>query len=470
MRKPVSNPDPCRLARCGAAALAVLLALGLCGCSHKPQRRAGPPNVLLISVDTLRADRLGCYGYERPTSPFLDEFAEEAALFENAIVNCHSTGPSHTTMLTGLYQETHRVQWDPRLYRLHKGWAVPAGAPMLQEILRENGYETLGVTEDGYVGRSFGFARGFHRFRDDQPRDVRSSAQALMEFVRQRKSPEKPLFLFFHTYQVHGVYRSPERYRRELARHVRLPGEGDLWKRVDYIITEYMNRARELDPRTIASLSRLYDAAIRYADDALRDLLADLEDEGFFDGEYLIVITADHGEEFGERGGLQHRGVLFEELIHVPLIIRGTRIPAGRRTDLAATADIAPTILRYCGIDPPAWMPGRDLFGGTAAPDFIFTQYGNIAYALRGHRWKLIDAIPIHAGAGFDDPFQLMLFDLENDPGETRNLAAERTDIAREWKARLDRFRKTLSEVKMPGERQLSEKEIERLRSLGYMR
>jgi len=447
------------------SALLLLLVTG-CGCSSETRR----PNVLLISLDTLRADHLGCYGYNRRTSPFLDELASTGLLFTNAFVNSHSTGTSHTTLLSGLYQETHRVQWEPREYGLHKGWTVPASVRMLQEILREEGYDTIGVTEGGYVGRKFGFARGFTKFRDDQPRDIQRTTDVLLELVRGRQHTGRPLFLFLHTYQVHAVYGSPEHYRQKFADRTEIPGDGNLWKRVAHVVTTYMNRAEALDGNVINTLRSLYDAAIRYSDETLRDFFNKLSQLGFFEN-YLIVITADHGEEFGEHGGLQHRGVLFEELIHVPLILKGTRVPAGRRqNELVGSVDVAPTILKYCGIEPPARMPGRDLLTDRHPRQFIFAQYGNIAYAVRGYRWKFIKAVPLHEGASLNDPFERMLFDLENDPGERRNVADERPEIARRLESQLEMLLAASSSSVTPEQRRLSNEEIDRLRSLGYLR
>ena len=168
----------------------------------EPER---PPNILFISIDALRADRLEAYGYDRPTSPFLAELGREGLVFENAFVNTHGTTPSHTTMLSGLYQEQHGVGLDPA----EAGGVVerphPRPVELLPEILRAHGYSTVGVTDGGNAGEAFGFARGFDRF-DDRGGGIEKGARRVLRMVGEAGA-KAPLFVFLHTYEVHSPYR-----------------------------------------------------------------------------------------------------------------------------------------------------------------------------------------------------------------------------------------------------------------------
>ena len=165
-----------------------------------------------------------------------------------------------------------------------------------------------------------------------------------------------------------------------------------------------------------------YDAEIRFTDDTLRELFDELETRGFFE-DALVVVTSDHGEEFAEHGSLLHQGYLYEELLRVPLILQGERVPPGRvESGLVSSIDIAPTILAYAGLPVPDAMAGRDLLGERVVPRPVFAQYGPRRYALRTDRWKLIE-----------DRLRdrIELYDLEADPGETRNLAGEEPERGR---------------------------------------
>lgn len=435
--------------------LAIIVALAGCGA---PGGTASPPNILLISIDALRADHLGCYGYERATSPFLDDTAAAGIRFSNAFVNTHGTPPSHTTMLSSLAQESHRVGVvegdgaDPSL-------SVPNGVELVQEILLRNGWTTVAVTGGGYMEEQFGYARGFEFFRD-RARSIEQGTAMLVESLGHAINLERPVFAFYHTYQVHTPYLPPDGYRGMFG-----PESCAIEPTAEALLPIQGRASRYLERDDFDCLAGLYDAEIRYTDDTLRSLFARLARLGFLDRS-VVIVTADHGEEFGDHGGLLHRGSLFDELLHVPLIVWGTDVPRGIVVDnLVSTLDLAPTVLALAGIPQPAIMSGRDLLSlppSDPSTEQIFSQYGSQIYGVRTHRWKLI------VGREWTDP---MLFDLQIDPHERTNVAGRHPDVAdrlledlaawRERQPRLD-----LADTPIDT---LPEQTEQRLRELGYV-
>ena len=247
--------------------------------------RPSPPNILLISLDTLRADHLSSYGYSRETSPFLDELAGRGVRFENAFVNTHSTQPSHATLLSGQYQETHRVAFDV-VNKTKDTWVnvIPQRIPLIQEILALNGYRTIAVTDGGYVAGNLGFQRGFEEYIENEVRDVRKGAERFVELVRQDSGDERPVFAFFHTYQVHGPYNSPAKYDGLFGdEDQKLIPEGSVPGYINRIITEHVNDSSALTRQEIDLLVTMYDRSIRYTDDSLREMFRALEDIGFLE-------------------------------------------------------------------------------------------------------------------------------------------------------------------------------------------
>lgn len=431
------------------ALLAGILALLLAGC--RPEQ---PPNVLLISIDALRADRLGTYGNSRETSPFLDSLASRGILFENAFVNTHGTTPSHTTILSGVYQQTHGVG----LRDLRDGVvgnAIPEGLPLLQQHLRKAGFSTIAVTAGGNMGGKFGFSRGFDVF-DDRGGDVETLSRRLAELVGQARAaePRKPVFAFLHTYQVHSPYRPPKKYREMFG----LPP--DERAATTRFLRNHARSASSLPPQRLAMISTLYDAELRYTDDTLSELFDQLAEIGFLEGA-LVVVTADHGEELGEHGGLLHRGLLYEELIKVPLIVAGPGIPAKREPALVSTVDIVPSLLDYLDLASPDFLEGSSFLADPGPRRAVVAQYSNSRYAIRTREWKLIRN---EAAGSFE------LYDLAKDPRERKNLADARPEV----RDRLDRAlagwkgaRRTLTADQRPV--QLDPREREKLRALGYL-
>jgi arylsulfatase A-like enzyme len=379
------------------------------------------PNLLLISIDTLRARDVGAYGYPRDTTPFLDEFARRGVLFENAITASVTTGPSHMSLFTGLYPVNHGL-------RTGLDWKLP-GATTAAARLRAAGYQTAAFTEDGYIVRERGFGQGFSEYTENPGSERRGPGDARVTFRQAERwlgrNARLPFFLFVHTYQVHSPYTPPPRYAK-LFEGDGLPGPED----------PVLHRARDD-----------YDREIRYVDDLLRELLGRLHDSAAGDST-IVAIVSDHGEEFGEHGHFQHGGDVYEEVLRVPFVIVGPGVPAGRRvTDLVSLVDAMPTLLDLAGVSPPRDLDGTSLVAtlrdGTPLPErtlfaeararrrWIRPKVGETwnppLVAVRSPGTKFIVHRPEHGEAGPPLRFDLKSDALERSPQTVKG--AERTAL-----------------------------------------
>jgi len=338
------------LAACG-------LVLGPFGCGRESAPRG---RFILISLDTLRADHLGAYGYRRPTSPFLDSLAARGTLFENAVVQLPGTLPSHMSIFTGLYPPEHGVYPESALSPLIR---------TLPEVLRAQGFRTAGHTEGGYMAGRYGFARGFEEWTDTSPMVERDgglvkSPEAVKRTLRRgleslsRVRGADAFFLLLHTYSTHDPYDPPERYR---SRYWSGPPPPGAFAPRGAELGAFNQGERTLAPRVVEYYEALYDAQINYTDDALREFFVGLDELGLRDS-VTVIITSDHGEEFLEHGKLVHEQV-YHEGLHVPLMVLRPGHGARRVPTLVQSIDLAPTIYELAGIPVAARpsMSGRSL-------------------------------------------------------------------------------------------------------------
>ncbi len=432
--------------------------LGAVACG-RPAAETHPPNILLISIDALRADHLSCYDYDRPTSPALDEIASRGTRFSRAFVNTHGTPPSHTTLLSSLYQETHRVDLgggtgDRNDHR------IPEEVELVQEILQREGWRTVAVTGGGYMSAEFGFARGFDDFFD-RARGADEGAEKLLEALGRQTGEQRPIFALFHTYEVHSPYAPPVGFEQLFGEY-----SGKIEPTNDALIAIQGEASKVLKKSDFDYLEALYDGGIRYTDQILGNLFSALEKIGFLNNA-VVIITADHGEEFGEHGGVLHGGKLYEELLHVPLIVVGVGVEEGVVDPrLVSLVDVAPTILAAAGLPVPEGMEGRDLLGDPSPAVWteqrIFAQYGSQLYCVRTPRWKLI-----YRPAGE----RAQLFDLRHDSSERRNLVQKNPETAAKLLAELEAWRRTRRRLDLAHrpQNELSADKVEELRALGYV-
>jgi arylsulfatase A-like enzyme len=352
-------------------ALAVLPGCGGGGAAGRPPAASQPPlpratrGYVLISIDTLRADHLGCYGYPRPTSPFLDQLARRATLFEEAYAPYPSTLISHMSIFTGLYPREHGV--------LPPNSVLSPKVETLPEVFQRQGFRTAGFTEGGYVSGRFGFRRGFDVFvsRDARPMDpdllskdaqrnrdrpVVSTFRRGLDFLADL-APRDRFFLFLHTYAVHTPYDAPDRYQRLFwagdPPEDAIPASGPSLSR--------QNMTGERPRQAVIDwLEARYDAGIRQTDDVLRHFFAELGRLGLAD-QVTVVITADHGEEFMEHGLFNHTQ-LYRETLRVPLLfVHPDQRSAARQGGIVQLVDLAPTLYELARATPGRRPSGASL-------------------------------------------------------------------------------------------------------------
>ena len=349
----------------------VLVALAALACSYEPAPPVAPvsPQIgfeaaptrgyILISIDALRADHLSVYGYPKATSPFLEELARRATIFDYAFAQVPSTLPSHISMFTGLYPAEHGV-FPPSSVLAPEIRTLP-------EILSHAGFRTAGHTEGGYVQGGYGFRRGFGEWSDTPyatESDVERTFERGLDFLKKTPQTER-FFLFLHTYSVHDPYLPADPYRSMFWPGPPPAGAGE----PDGPHFAAVNGgAAETTPEAIDYFRALYDASIRYQADVLRKFFAELEAAGLHD-ETTILITSDHGEEFGEHGRLVHTQI-YPECLRIPLLVVHPAQTKGTRVGhLAQTVDFLPTLLDLAGVAAPLSLPGRSLRGDLERPD-----------------------------------------------------------------------------------------------------
>ncbi len=372
-----------------------------------PARRPRTVNVVLYLVDALRADRLGAYGCRRPTSPALDAFAGRATLFAHAYAQSSWTRPAVATLLTGLRPEVHGV--NTRRDRL--GDEVP----YLPEVLQAAGYETAAVVANPNVGAELGFGRGFGTFQL-LPWDRRRSEELNREAEAwlDRRDPGRPFLLYLHTVDPHLPYDPPAEERARFAPRAAGPDLGST-----AMVGTLAARELEDEGRFAEPLRDLYDAEVAANDRSFGRLLAALEKRSLL-ADTMVVFVADHGEEFHEHGGWIHGRTLYEEVLHIPLVIElpGQRDP--RRVAAAVgEMDLVPTILEVLGLPPLAGLDGRSLLGDLPEdrpiPAFLDVDEWRAVGVVRGGLAALR-----HCRLG--GCTEQELYDLTADPGETQDL------------------------------------------------
>lgn len=433
------------------------------------------PNVVLISIDTLRADHLGSYGYARATSPTIDALARSSHLFEQAFSQSPKTAISHMSIFTGLLPEAHGVGQlgDPN------GRRISDEIETLTGLLARAGYETFGVTGGAHVSGALGFDRDMKRFTSAQ--HVTQVVDKALDFLEPQLSGKRdaPFFLFLHTYSVHDPYWPPEPHRSlflDPGYSGRIRSSSDprpdswwlqherFWSLVD--TTSPIDRQHLID---------LYDGSIHWVDAELGRLLERLQASGILDDSVLVLLS-DHGEEFQEHGRYLHDQV-FQETLHVPFLLRLPVDPAiqsgpRRHAQIVKLVDLLPTLVDLLGLPPPPRMDGRSLvplmrgqeLSGT---DVLSAWPRHGAHALRRGDWKLVIQ-PGRLGIT-----ETMLFNLREDPLERRDRADQEPETLYEL---IDAYELAKEQgrhwrrQRAPGAKIVTGEEVRnRLKALGYV-
>ncbi len=433
-----------------AAVLAATLAAVLVAGCRGEDRRPRPVPVVLISIDTLRMDHLGCYGYERPTSPRLDAtLCRDGVVFEQAIAHAPSTLPSHASMLTGLLPVHHGASFGRKR-------ALPPEVVTLAERLAAHGYRTGSVNNGAQLNPSWGLAQGFELYRAlsrDRMATITRHALAWLDEVLATGERER-IFLFVHTYETHHPYTPSE---EDLARFEASRYEGYLGRSVGYKELQRINRGnRPMSPRDLEFIVDAYDAEIRSMDRGLGALLAGLEERGLY-RDALVIFTSDHGEEFDEHGWVGwHSHTLYDELLRVPLVVKlpGERAAGRRVGHQVRLTDLVPTVLDVLGIEVPPGLDGTSLLplvDGSPEGRRLAVSQRDESVSIRSRDWKL-----------WDD----RLFHLAADPGERVDVSAVQPRVVEALRARRD---EALRDAAEGADVELSKEEVERLKALGYL-
>jgi arylsulfatase A-like enzyme len=409
--------------------------------------------VVLISIDTLRRDHVGAYGYPRPTTPRIDALARQGVLAEDAVSTSSWTLPAHLSMLTSV---------DPSV---HGGVDMKHGfnrrVPALPALLRDAGFAAHAVTSHLYVSSVYGLDHGFDHldFRQDRKAgDVANHAIDLLD-----RLGDRPFFLFLHFYDPHWHYQPPAGALAHFAK----PYGGTITGRWQDLSqrTRETTSAADLD-----HLLALYDGEIRYTDDEIGRVLDHLKIRGL-DRRTLVVVTSDHGEEFLDHGSWEHQKTLYEEVVRVPLLVAGPGVAPRREPAQTSLLDVAPTILAWAGLPQPAeWqgtnllraVPPREAYGET---DHTVDGTHKLFLRAGAGRWKAIFSLAPDAASLRHEEW----YDLAADPGETRSAPPRDASADAVRQRALERFRQGRDRGAGAPAVQLTPEQREQLRALGYV-
>lgn len=434
-----------------------------------------PRNVVLISIDTLRADHLGCYGYDRQTTPHLDSLAARGVRFERAFTVASWTLPAHMSLMTSRYPHGHGVERQDQ--------SLAKDVTVLAELLKTEGVRTGGVISWFFVSARYGFDRGFEEFFELLPEKEDLSAyrkaedviDTAIDWLGGRGAERRPFFLFVHLFDPHIDYSPPSAYaERFRAGDSTIDGS---YASLQPYIRGLRENAPRIDPEDLKAVVALYDAEVRYVDDQIGRLLATLEEMGLADST-LVVVTSDHGEEFDDHGSMEgHQWTLYDEVLRIPLILRAPGGPAARvEQRLAEIIDIAPTILDWMGIAPPDEFLGASLLSSpgleSAGREWVFSKIErfNSKQAVRSANHKLIHTAATGTNA-FGVPIRpgFELYDLATDPGEKNDLYVEGSPLVREMQRALLGWLTTAGATPSAEDVEFTEEQRKRLRALGYL-
>jgi len=475
--------------------------------------RSGAPTIILIVLDTVRADHLSLYGYDRETTPNLQHFSLGATVYRNASSSGDMTLPSHGSLFTGLYPSRHGayltddypVTSDPdkeALAQIVNMVANPLADEFdtMAEILQGCGYRTFGIISNyGILHPDFGLAQGFdyfdYRVPEDRetsprsyfvhsalhgiykrlvyssapPRQTRSAEEitdAILERLPDAQSSENPFFLFVNYMDAHWPYLPPPPYDNLF------PGKQEIFSDEDYgsVYDNVVYGGRELPAPARSHLVSQYDGAIAYLDNSLARLFDNLKDAGLYDSS-MIIVTSDHGEAFGERNVIGHAVSVHQDQISVPLIIKYPGQTTGSVVNSPANGvDLLPTVLDVVGHTTDAKVQGRSLAEFEEKTGSVFSEsfpwyltlrakrFDSLQRAVTSTRFKLIRS----------DNGERELYDLKADPLETTNVYELHRDIAADLEERLNTAFLDTPQKRRP-KQSPSPEALERLRSLGYI-
>lgn len=456
-----------------------LLAL-LAGCSSPPEwlgslgrgeaPAADAPNVLVVSLDTLRSDHMGLYGYDKDTAPTLTAIAAEGAWMSRTWSQAPQTDGTHAAMFTGRFASTHgKFTHNERL---------PETETTFAEHFRAQGYRTWAVATSLKFDPKSGLSQGFEDWDLFPECPVVARGDHAMARAGEQMNDEGPWLGFLHLFDVHAPYTPPEPHRSAF-----LTGEPAVQPSNTIEFIRRNRRAPNIAPARLRSLVELYDGGIHHADSRMATLWDRVRASN---RDTILIITSDHGEAFSEHRYLGHSNVLWEEVVRVPWIVWAPgRVTASSRVDAPAqTVDLFPTIAALAGLPPPTAMQGRSfapvLTGhGDPPPDdrmIVLQEHDRwgVVQEIDGEMWKLVLRVRKHrrdklaSGEGLDNP-KVRLTNLSQDPAESANLAKDRPDIRDALLAQLQTLGSDDPDARSEQRDDISEEELEGLRAIGYV-
>ncbi len=452
-----------------------LLCLSLCGCERSGAQ--GPrPNIVLITLDTVRADHLSCYGYGKSATPAIDRIAREGVRFDSAISSSPWTLPAHASLLTGLAVSQHGARYDVRGsegINLHRIKSLGPGPTTLAEALRRADYYTMAAVAGVWMKPDFGADRGFDRYEAKIESWAGVPAEELTESAVElidRRSADRPFLLFLNYFDAHLPYAPPAEFNPAGTRLDRSGSEIEL----------HVNRhGQEVDPTERDQLTALYDAEIRRIDHHLGKLWAALEERDLYDRTWIIV-TADHGESFGEHRFFGHGLKVWHDVARVPLIMKP---PAGALRSGSGGAvvhetvqprECFATILRALDLPLPPHVTGRNLLSTELGDETIVIEAFRSYSAIKkfGPSFDRDERALYKGGLKLlrRSDGALSLYDIAADPGELDDLALAQSERAQEMVDALDTWTLRAGRPVFSGKAATIDSEDERrLRALGYL-
>lgn len=450
-----------------AIILAVLLFVSLSNGCQKKIAVPPHPNVILITIDTLRADHLSCYGYHRQTSPFIDSIAKQGVLFEQAYATSSWTAPSMASIFTGHFCRNHGVLHGvakgPKA-AIHDQEQLTAEFHTIAEAFKSAGYTTFGVSSNGHVSKGTGFAQGFDHFKTHWFMKSPATNSTVKKWARLiREAPR--YFLWLHYFDPHNPY-SP---RMPWIKNYTIQSKSySKWTREEMGDPRGLIEEIKKDPQALDTLVDRYDSEINYCDQYIREVFEVLQPGP----DTLIIITSDHGEAFLDHGQMMHGDTLFEEEVRIPLVVKfpGDNISPGLVIPHpVSNRNIFATVMDFTGLLKDRAVPGKSLMpliSGTisAQPEDIFYELDWIGWgqAIRQGKWKFMASGRKEKG--------YFLFDIETDPGETRNLYHEFPEQVKTLETSLKQWLSANPEFKAPRIKLSLDRDQEnKLKTLGYL-
>jgi arylsulfatase A-like enzyme len=409
--------------------------------------------ILLVSIDTLRRDHVGAYGYGPPTTPRLDALAREGVFCEDAVSPSSWTLPAHLSMLTSV---------DPGA---HGGVDMSRGfnrrVPTLAALLHQAGFATHAVTSHLYVSAVYGVDDGFDHLDFHQDRKATDVANRAVDVLD--RIGDRPFLLFLHFYDPHWHYEPPENTRRIFDTSY----TGTITGRLQ----DFSHRDRKsVSPADMAHLVALYDGEIRYVDDELGRVFDHLRARGLDRGT-LVLVTSDHGEEFLEHGSWEHQKTLYEEVVRIPLLFWGPGVAPRREAAQTSLLDVAPTLLTWAGVPVPPPMQGRSVLAragdreGYGETDHTVDGTHKLFLRAGARRWKAILSLDRERASVRGEEW----YDLGADPGESHRASPPASVAEPMRRVALERWKAARRRGAGAPAVNLSPEQRERLRALGYV-